>query len=261
VTSDTVLVPITVQIPNRQLTFQTKDTVHSATLEVYGRVSTLTGRVVQTFEDTINRDFPDSLMRQSLQSQSVYQKAVPLRPGLYRLDLIVKDIHSGNVGTVFTSLKVPRYEEDKLNTSTLILADQIERVSSKQVGLGQFVIGDTKVRPRMDQAFNREERLGVYVQVYNLGVDEKTRKSDVEFTYIVARVDGSNLKEVYRKSETSTELGQTGQQVTLEKLVPLQPFEPGKYKITVQVTDNVNKQTVAPAADFTVKGAVAAAKN
>ena len=266
ITSDTVLVPITVQIPNRQLTYQSKEGVHSAVLEVFGRISTLTGRVVQTFEDTINRDFPDSLLRQSMLTQSVYQKAVPLRPGLYRLDLIVKDVHSGNVGTIYTSLKVPRYEEDKLSTSTMVLADQIERVSAQQIGLGQFVIGETKVRPRMGQAFAREERLGVYVQIYNLGVDEKTHKSDAEFEYIVSRVEGDSVKEVFRKSETSTELGQSGQQITLEKLVSLQPFEPGKYRITVQVTDKINKQTVSPTADFTVKPPVApvspvAAKN
>ena len=259
VTSDTVLVPITIQIPNRQLTFQSKDGVHSALLEVFGRVTTLTGRVVQTFEDNINRDFPDSLMKQSMQIQSIYQKAVPLRPGLYRLDLVVKDVHSGNVGTVFTSLRVPRYEEDKLNTSTLILADQIERVSSNQIGLGQFVIGDTKVRPRMDQTFNREERLGIYVQVYNLGVDETTKKSNVDFDYVVTRTEGNTSKEVFRSQETSAQLGQTGQQVTLEKLLALQAFEPGKYRITVQITDKVTKQTVSPAADFTVKAPTTAA--
>ncbi len=253
VTSDTVLVPITIQIPNRQLTFQSKEGVHSAVLEVFGRVSTITGRVLQTFEDTINRDFPESLLRQSLQGQSVYQKAVPLRPGLYRLDLVVKDVHSGNVGTTYTSIRVPRYDEDKLTTSTMILADQIERISSKQIGLGQFVIGDTKVRPRLDQTFNTEERLGVYLQIYNLSVDEKTHKSDVDFAYIVTLEDGTENKEIMRKSETSAELGQTGQQVTLEKLVTLAPFEPGKYKITVQITDKLNKQTISPTAEFTVR--------
>jgi len=262
VTSDTVLVPITLQIPNRQLTFQSKDGVHSAVLEVFGRVTTVTGRPVQTFEDTVNKDFPESLFRQSLQGHSVYQKAVPLRPGLYRLDLVIKDVHSGNVGTVYTSLRVPHYDDDKLTTSTLILADQMERVSSKQIGLGQFVIGDTKVRPRMDQTFNREERLGLYVQIYNLGVDDKTHKSDVDIAYIVTHGDGNGVKEVFRKSEGSAELGQTGQQLTLEKIVPLAPFEPGRYKITVQIIDKVTKQTISPAADFTVKAPpAAAAKN
>ena len=261
VTSDTVLVPITLQIPNRQLTFQSKEGVHSAVLEVFGRVSTLTGRVLQTFEDTINRDFPESLLKASLQGQSVYQKAVPLRPGLYRLDLIVKDVHSGNVGTTYTSIKVPRYEEDKLTSSTLILADQIERVSSKQIGLGQFVIGETKVRPRLDQTFGKEERLGVYVQIYNLSVDEKTHKSDVDFSFIVTQEDGKSGKELVHKVETSAELGQTGQQVTLEKLVPLAPFAPGRYKITVLVTDKISKQTISPTAEFTVKAPATEARN
>ena len=261
VTSDTVLVPITVQIPNRQLTFQSKEGVHSAVLEVFGRVTTIAGRVLQTFEDTVNRDFPESLLRQSLLGQSVYQKAVPLRPGLYRLDLVIKDVHSGNVGTTYTSIRVPRYDDDKLTSSTMILADQIERVSSKQVGLGQFVIGDTKVRPRLDQSFNQEERLGVYLQVYNLSVDEKTHKSDVDFAYIVTQGTAPDTKEIMRKSETSADLGQTGQQVTLEKIVPLAPFEPGKYKLTVQVTDKINKQTISPTVEFTVKAPTTAATN
>jgi len=261
VTSDTVLVPITLQIPNRQLTFQSKEGVHSAALEIFGRVSTLTGRVLQTFEDTVNRDFPDSLLKVSLQGQSVYQKAVPLRPGLYRLDLIVKDVHSGNVGTTYTSIKVPRYEEDKLTSSTLILADQIERVSSKQIGLGQFVIGETKVRPRLDQTFGKEERLGVYVQIYNLSVDEKTHKSDVDFSFIISQEDGKTSKEIIHKVETSADLGQTGQQVTLEKLVPLAPFAPGRYKITVLVTDKISKQTISPTAEFTVKVPATEARN
>src|SRR5499425_1664160 len=95
VTNDTVLVPITIQIPNSQLSFQAKEGIHTAVINIFGRITTLTGRVVQTFEDSVSRDFPDSLYRQSLKLQSIYQKAVPLRPGLYRLDLVLKDVQSG----------------------------------------------------------------------------------------------------------------------------------------------------------------------
>src|ERR1700722_17257329 len=118
VTSDTVLVPVTVQVPNTALSFQTKEGVHSATINVFGRVSTLTGRVVQTFEEAVSRDFPDSLFQQSLKLQSIYQKSVPLRPGLYRLDLVIKDVQSGNVGVINTRLAVPRYEDEKLEASS-----------------------------------------------------------------------------------------------------------------------------------------------
>src|SRR5271154_6873278 len=142
VTSDTVLVPVTVQIPNLQLTFKDKDGVHSAEINIFARVTTLTGRVVQTFEDSVTRDYPNSLYQQSMKQSSIYQKALPLRPGLYRLDIVIKDVNSGNVGAVNTRLAVPRYDEDKLASSSLILADQIVPVSSKNIGLGQFVLGD-----------------------------------------------------------------------------------------------------------------------
>src|SRR6202022_4812429 len=131
VTNDTVLVPVTVQIPNNQLSFDSKDGVHSATMNIFGRVSTLTGRVVQTFEDPVSRDFPDSLFQRSLKLQSIYQKAVPLRPVLYRVDIVIKDVRSGNIGVVNSRLQVPRYDDDKLEASSLSLADQIEHVPAK----------------------------------------------------------------------------------------------------------------------------------
>jgi len=81
VTNDTVLVPVTVQVPNSQLSFQAKDGIHTAVLNIFGRVSTLTGRVVQTFEDSMSRDFPDSLYQQSLKLQSIYQKGRSIAPG------------------------------------------------------------------------------------------------------------------------------------------------------------------------------------
>src|SRR6516225_2660212 len=153
VTNDTVLVPITVQIPNHQLSFQAKEGIHSAAVNIFGSITTLTGRVVQTFEDTVSHDIPDSLFQQSMKLQSIYQNAVPLRPGLYRLDLVIKDVQSGNIGVVNTRLAVPRYQDDKLEASSLILADQIEHVPAKQIGTGQFVLGSSKVRPRLEADF------------------------------------------------------------------------------------------------------------
>src|SRR6201998_32285 len=173
VTNDTVLVPVPVQIPNTQLSFDYKEGVHSATLNIFGRVSTLTGRVVQTFEDPVSRDFPDSLFQRSVKLQSIYQKAVPLRPGLYRLDLVIKDVKSGNVGVINTRLQVPRYDDDTLEASSLILADQLEHVPAKQIGTGQFVLGSSKVRPKLDGEFPSNEKLGIYMQVYNLKPDEQ----------------------------------------------------------------------------------------
>jgi len=253
VTSDTVLVPVTIQVPNSQLSFQSKEGVHSATMNVFGRVSTLTGRVVQTFEEPISRDFPDSLFQQSVKLQSIYQKAIPLRPGLYRLDLVIKDVHSGNVGVVNSRLQVPRYEDEKLQASSLILADQIEHVPAKQIGAGQFVLGSSKVRPRMEGDFTTADRLGIYMQVYNLKPDDKTHRSESNFQYTVKKGD----QQIMQFKETGGDMKQTGDQVTIERLLPLATLAPGKYTLEVSATDALTKQTISRSAEFTVKPPVA----
>jgi hypothetical protein len=251
VTNDTVLVPITVQVPNSQLSFQAKEGIHSATLNVFGRVTTLTGRVVQTFEDSVSRDFPDSLYQQSLKLQSIYQKAVPLRPGLYRLDLVIKDVQSGNVGVVNSRLAVPRYADDKLDASSLILADQIEHVPAKQIGAGQFVLGSSKVRPRLAGDFTTADRLGIYMQIYNLKPDDKTHKSSATFQFIVKK--GDQLVPGMQFKLTTEEMKQTGDQVTIERLLPLSTLAPGKYTIEVNATDTLSNQSISRTAEFTVK--------
>src|SRR5271155_3774543 len=249
VTNDTVLVPVTVQVPNSQLSFRTRDGIHSATINIFGRVTTLTGRIVQTFEESVSRDFPDSLFQKSLKLQSIYQKSVPLRPGLYRLDLVIKDVDSGNVGVVNTRLAVPRYEDEKLEASSLILADQIEHVPAKQIGTGQFVIGSSKVRPKLDADFTTTDKLGIYMQVYNLKPDDKTHKSAATFQYTVKKGE----QQIMQFKETSEEMKQTGDQITIERLLPLATLSPGKYTLQINATDSLSKQTVSRTAEFSVK--------
>jgi GWxTD domain-containing protein len=258
ITSDTVLVPITVQIPVRQLSFQEKDGVDSANMNLFARVTSLSGRVVQTFEDTLVTDFPASLLQKSLGTSRIYQKAVPLSPGLYRLDIVIKDINSGNVGVVNTRLPVPRFEDDQLSTSSLIVADDIQRVSSKDIGLGQFVLGDLKVRPKMDQAFTPDDHMGIFLQIYNLKVDDKTHKADASVEYRVLKDQGA--EPMLKFDVPADKIPEHGEEMTLANSITLGSLAPGKYKLQVAVTDNLAKQTITPTTDFTVKAAPAGAQ-
>lgn len=248
VSGDSVLVPITLQIPNNQLSFQSKDGVHTAILNLFGRVTTLSGRPVQTFEDTVRRDFPDSLLQASLRSASIYQKAVPLRPGLYRLDVVLKDTTSNNVGVVNTRLAVPPFDDDKLQASTLILADEISPVASKDIGLGMFVIGSMKVRPKLDQSFSTNQPIGLYFQVYNLKIDDNTHKNNASLDIQIFQGNQS-IKHVVQSSE---QLHQSGEQMTVQESLPPQTLPPGKYRIEIKTTDAVSNQTISRSADFTV---------
>ena len=250
VTEETTLVPVTVGLLKKDLTFQMKDGLHNAVVNVFGRVTTLTGRIVQTFEDVIQLDIPPALFERTLSEASVFQKAVPLRPGLYKLNLVLKDLNSGNVGTLELRLNVPRFEEAELAHSSLILADYIERVPSKNIGRGQFVIGNTKVRPAVDEEFSPDERMGIYLQIYNLAIDEATQKPNATVHYAIAHQN----KVILEFTESTADMENPGQQLTLEKVLGLGNFEPGEYELKVTVTDQVNKRTIAPSVNFKVKG-------
>jgi GWxTD domain-containing protein len=259
VTSDTVLVPVTIQMKNRDITFVNKDGIQRGTVNIFGRLSTLTGKVVQTFEDTVQVDVPAELLPRTAENASVYWKALPLRPGRYKLYVAVKDVNGDRKGIWSRSIIVPEFSEDKLSNSTLIVADQMEPVPTKAIGTGSFVIGTTKVRPRVAPAngkpamFNRDkdQKLNFWMQVYNLGVDEKTHKPSATIEYNITNL--ATNKSVVQKTESTDTMGNIGEQVTLQKSITAANLQPGTYKIEIKVNDNISKQTIDPSAVFAVE--------
>jgi len=175
---------------------------------------------------------------------------VPLQPGRYRLNIAAKDIVGGNTTNYELALDVPRLEDDKLGQSSLILADTIEKVPTRSIGTGQFVIGTSKVRPRVTETFARNEKLGIYLQLYNFEADEKTRKPEGTIDYEIVKA-GSNEK-VFEYSEDISASPGAASQIIVEKLLPLQTLEPGKYTLRMKVTDKKRNQTLTPSANFTV---------
>jgi hypothetical protein len=257
VTSDTVLTPITIQVKNRDITFVNKEGVQRGTVNIFGRVATLSGRIAQTFEDTVQVDVPAELLPKTAENSQVYWKALPLRPGHYRLDVVVKDVNGDRVGNWSKSLMVPDFGDERLTNSSLIVADQMYPVATKDIGTGSFVIGTMKVRPRVPSAdgkpisFKRNQKLNFWMQVYNLSVDEKTHKPSATFEYDV--VNTATNKAVVHTTESTEQMGNVGDQVTLQKSLSASNLEPGSYRIEIKVNDNISKQTVDPTATFAVE--------
>src|SRR2546422_253527 len=176
VTNSSVLTNVTIQLQNKDLQFQLKDGVQKAVVNIYARITTMSRRVVNVFEDTVTIDSPKELLQAVIIKPSLYQKSIPLAPGMYRLNVVVKDIVGGNMNNYETALNVPHFDDEKLASSSLIFADVIEKVPTRSIGTGQFVVGSSKVRPRIDNTFRHDEKMGIYLQLYNFGPDEKTQK-------------------------------------------------------------------------------------
>ncbi len=251
VTESSVLANITIQFENRDLQFQAKDGVQRSVVHLLGRVSTMTRRPVTTFEKPLEIDAPPDMLQKYAQQRSIYQESVPLQPGRYRLNIVAKDTVAGNLNNYEVALDVPHFEEEKLASSSLILADTIQKLPTKSIGGGMFSIGDTKVRPRLGNKFSKDEKLGIYLQVYNFGADEKTRKPSGAIEYEVYKA-GSNDKVMNFTEELSSIPNASANQVTIEKLLPLNSLKPGTYTLKIKATDRNRNQTVLQQGNFTV---------
>ena len=120
-----------------------------------------------------------------------------------------------------------------------------------------FVIGQTKVRPRVASAegkpavFKRGQKVNFWMQVYNLAVDEKTHKPSATFEYDI--MNQATNKPVVHAVDSSDTMGNLGDQVTLQKAVAAAKLDPGVYKIQIKVNDNISKQTLSSPAVFAVE--------
>jgi GWxTD domain-containing protein len=253
VTEDTVLTPITVQLANKDLAFQETDGIHRALGHILIKITSITGRIAPggTVEDSISVDIADAFFKQQLEGLSVYQKMIPLRPGLYKMDIVVKDVNSGNAGVVNQRLTVPRFPDEKLQLSSLILAQKVEALPPNQVGTGSFVLGDKKVWPDVTGEFkrDRDKNVNLWFQVYNLNLDEATKKPSATLEMVITK----NNQEVKKIVEQSTELANAAAQMTVIKTFPTSDFEPGQYGVQVRVTDNLTKEVIAGKDTFVVR--------
>jgi GWxTD domain-containing protein len=251
VTSSSVLTAVTLQFDRRDLNFSQKDTISRATINIFARVTSMSRKPVNTFEEVVTAECPTEMLQEMVKGKSIFQKTVGLAPGRYRLNVVAKDVTGGNINNYEVALDVPRFEDDKLAASSMILADQLERVPSKSIGTGQFVIGTSKVRPRVNDSFTRDEKLGIYLQLYNFQPDEKTQRPNGEVNYEIVK-NGSNQK-VFEFKEDVTKLRGTSTQLIVERILPLKGLEPGAYTINVKAEDKNRNQTVASTATFTVQ--------
>jgi GWxTD domain-containing protein len=251
ITDSTVLTSLTLQFKNNDLQYATKDKVAKATVNLYGRITSLTRRPVNWFEDTVSMEVPSEMLQQAMSGSRVYSKSIPLAPGTYRLNIVAKDVVGNTMNNFEMPLVVPHYDEDQLGSSSLILADELERVPTKSIGAGQFVIRSSKVRPRVDDTFKQGETMGIYTEFYNLGMDEKTKKPTGSIQYDV--VNKANNQTVLSQTEDLASIPNASAfLVTIEKKLPLKALPPGSYTLRVKMVDRLKNQTLTPSAAFTV---------
>ncbi len=242
-----VITAFTIQTENRDLSFTDSGGLQQARINIFGRITSVAGRRAGIFEDPVITTATTQELTEAKERKSAYQKAVALVPGTYKVDVIVRDVTSGATGVRHVGFTVPKYDVQKLSTSTLVLASKLESLGD-QPAVGQFVIGQTKVIPNVSGIYRRGQPLGVYLQIYNAGIDQTTLRPAVDVEYVLMK-DG---KEIGKQAENWQGMSDAGQRLTLARLIDSQRLTPGDYELTIRIRDRVSGQALTPSAKFSI---------
>ncbi len=244
---DRVVTAFTVQATNKELTFEQSGGLEQATMNIFGRITAVSGKRSGIFEDSVTATATAAELAEAKDRKSVYQKAIALTPGTYKVDVVVRDVKSGNKGIVNLGFVVPRYDEKKLSTSSMVLASKLRSTTATDIGQS-FVIGNAKVIPNLSGVYKQGQEVGLYMQVYNAEVDQTTLRPAVDVDYILSK-DG---KELLKQREDWTGLSDSGQRLTLARLLPTNAMPVGDYELKVLIKDRVGGQVIENKGKFTI---------
>ncbi len=242
-----VITAFTIQTDNKELTFDQVGGLQQATMNIFGKITAVSGKRTGIFEDSVTTTATTDELIEARERKSIYQKAIALAPGTYKVDVVVRDVKTGNKGLAHLGFAVPKYDEKKLSTSSMVLTAKLRSTTERDIGQ-MFVIGNAKVIPNLSGEYKTGQEVGIYLQVYNAGVDQTTLRPAVDVNYVLTK----GGKEILKQAEDWSGLSDSGQRLTLARLLPTTSLTPGNYEINVQIKDRVGGQVIDNKGKFTV---------
>ncbi len=245
-----VAVSLTLQLEHKDLAFENKGGVYSASINVSGKLTPLSGKTAGKFQEVIltPRYGEDNIAAGQLQ-KSAFQKNILMAPGRYKVEVIARDTTSGKTGYITQSFVVPRYDDAKLATSSVVLASRIEEAGNR-ASSPQFIIGKFKVIPNVSNTYRVGQPVEVFLQIYDAQMDQTTLKPSVDGEYIVTR-EGKEVRRV--PLETAGKFYDlTGSQIAIARAIDTTDLPAGTYTLQVRVNDRVAQRTLTPETEFTI---------
>ncbi len=245
---ESFLVPITVFLPLSELTYETPagGGTARATVNLYGSVKSMGGRRVTEFEETIYDDRGDSSAESK--GQKSFQKILPLPPGIYKLDLIAKDLGSKKIGHLQQRLNLPLVVPEGLSLSSLVLSDTMVPAKDETLPNPFVTVLGWKVYPAHDSQFRSGERLGVYFEIYSFDIDQSRDVADLDISATIVNSSGEELS----NGPATHLISRFSDRVAAALVFPLDAIETGDYTLMLRVQDKIQQRDVRKRVSFKV---------
>ena len=245
VDAEQFLVLVTLGFENREITFEQSNEQWQSRLEVYGQITSLTGRVAFEFDHEVIADYPNE--ESTRRSASSYQRKLVLAPGVYKMDVVVRDRLSEKIGTKTVRVRVPSAAKEELATSSLILGESIEGSSGT---LDEpYIVGPYKVKPNAGGVFSLDGNLGFLMEIYNVEVDQSSGEPSLEIRCGIVKPgsEGAEFRKLTRGISVAPD------RVRVVRLLRLQDLGKGSYQLACSVRDEISGRTLRTVEDFSLK--------
>lgn len=237
-------VPVSIYIPaSAGLTADSADTL-------FGAVDDASGTRVSSFEE------PAKLT--ASKTDWYADKTLLLPPGKYKATL---GLARGGVPVAIAtgSLDVAGMTKDSVNTSRLILSDNIYELPVAEPVKAPFAFGKLKIVPKATGAFSNKADLGYFVEVNNPGIDPGTNLPKLQYKLDLIGPDKKTISAPLTDAQALPLLGTPGpghyailSTIPLGELNPA--LKPGDYTLKMKIVDTVSKQSYTVEQSFKVTG-------
>ncbi len=182
--------------------------------------------------------------------RQVWEMPLQIQPGAYKLYLGIMDELGTTTGTKVVDLTVPDLSTTELQISTILMFSEGKQVGEAMGSPGRaFLLGGYHFIPKRQMIYTSKDQLSGVFYAYNYGVEGDKPNLTVHLSFAREGAARGATKEEPFMLQT-TEMALTIFDIPLS----IANFkEPGNYKVTVKVTDQITKKTISQDIPFEIK--------
>lgn len=223
--------------PSR-LSFEQYSDKYLSNLEIDGSLTDDKNNFVYQFERRVPIEMNSRQLLSIKDKLFSFQDILPVIPGNYKLNVILKNTVSKEFTTMESSIKVPGPKEAWI--SPLLLSNKTDRDSKYAGQIKPFMLGGIQLRPSPRNDFLQTDSMSVFFQIHNLARELRDAgKLELSFTR-----DGEKVHSLVRKISEIPNLDNI-----LEEF-PMAAFTPAYYTLAAEVLDAEGRSVVSEKAQF-----------
>ncbi|MBZ5544963.1 MAG: VWA domain-containing protein [Acidobacteriia bacterium] len=249
-------VNLAMEVPAQQLNFEKEKGKFHSDVHVLGIAYREDNSVAARFSDTVKLDMEKKELKEFSKGSFAYQNSFNIAPGKYKLKIVLA-AGGEKFGKYEMPLVIEPFDGHKFQLSGLALSNHMQQVSQLAASLDEalleertpLVVKGVELIPSPDNRFKRDEKVGLYLEVYE-PLMMNPYPPRVGILYDV--VDRKTNQQVYASNTVPIDANaeKDNPVIPFGLILPLENLQAGDYRLEVRARDAAGNVSPLHTADF-----------